>query len=145
MPGEYILYAMRMQCDVSKNKNLKLVRAEILKRFYSQSLYRYWYRFTVCGPQPSSLWLSKLHSLLETVYRIKKKFPSCERRYIERGSSQSERNSINPCFRFLPWYYVIFIKINLYAIVKLFLFHKSGKNFLVLSTFFKSSDLSILE
>lgn len=61
-------YAMRYS---QKLEYLKLARV-ILKRFCSQLLYRYWYRFTVCGPQLSSLRLSKLHSLLETAYRIKK-------------------------------------------------------------------------
>lgn len=62
-------YAMRY---FQKPEYLKLTRMQILKWSCSQLLYRYRYRFTVYGPQSSSLWLSKLHSLLEMAYRIKK-------------------------------------------------------------------------
>lgn len=75
--------------------------------------------------------LSKLHSLLEMAYHIKKD-SSRERRCIVkqrgRGGEQGERNSINPCFRFSPRYYVIYIFTEIGKFTQLFLlFRKSRK------------------
>jgi len=140
MYGEYILIYVVGNAMLPQNY---MARAEILND--PQSLYRYPYRFTVCDPQLSSLQLSKLHSFLETVYQIKKEIPSCERRCIERGSSQSKRNSINPYFRFSPRYYIHRNR-QIYAIIFLEIFRKSRKSrFLILFTFFKKYFLPISE
>lgn len=70
----YMSYAMRY---FQKPEYQELVLVQILKRFCSQLLYRYRYRFTICGPQLSSLRLSKLHSLSwKRRIELKKKSPS---------------------------------------------------------------------
>jgi len=130
-----------MQYDAFKNKNIWCARGDIKTILFSITIS---ISVSVYSAQSTieSLQLSKLHFLLETVYWIKKEIPSHERYHTERRSTQGERNSINPQFRFLPRYNVIF-RADIGKAIVFLVFIKIKRTVLVLFTLFRNIPIFI--